>query len=152
MPDDTNSNQVPIPDRRTFPRITGDHLEVILRRRGRLGRVRCEVLDFNRFGIAVLTLHPLLRQEKWGNQKNHGDQEIFVSLRHGETHVENVFGVVHTCFSQEDGFRSGIQFRTQSKLQFDKEQVEAALLRLEMGLMATIPAESDNRAPNVSHP
>ena len=79
------SDQDLITDRRTFPRFTGRELEVGLRRRGRLGRVHGTVLDFNRFGIAVLTAHPLPK-----------DQEVFITLRHGEARVDSVIGVVHT--------------------------------------------------------
>ncbi len=131
-----------IQDRRTFPRFTGAGLEVGLRRRGRLGLVRGTVLDFNRFGIAVLMAQPLPK-----------DQEVFVTLRYGEDRVDNVIGVVHTCFSLDDGFRCGIQFRTQSRLQFDKDLVETALWRLEMGFTASTPSPDSTLGaePSASH-
>ncbi len=131
-----------IQDRRTFPRFTGDNLEVGVRQRGRLGRVRGTVLDFNRFGIAVLMAQPLPK-----------DQEVFVTLRYGEDRVDNVIGVVHTCFSLDDGFRCGIQFRTQSRLQFDKDLVETALWRLEMGFTASTqsPDSATGAEPSASH-
>ncbi len=118
-----------IQDRRTFPRFTGDNLEVGVRQRGRLGRVSGSVLDFNRFCIALLMAQPLPK-----------DQEVFVTLRYGKNRVDNVIGVVHTCFALDSGFRCGIQFRTQSRLQFDKDLVETALLRLEMGFTASTPS------------
>ena len=117
-----------IRDRRTFPRVTSDDLQVGLRRRGHLGQLHGSVLDFNRHGVAVLMARPLPT-----DQENH---EVVVSLRHGESRVDNIIGVVHTCFSQEGGFRCGIQFRTQSRRQFDREQIETALLNLESGFAA----------------
>ena len=117
------------PDRRTFPRFTGDDLDIGLRRRGRLGRVPGRVLDFNRFGIAV----PI-------EQRLAEDEEVFVTWRHAEARLDNVVGVVHTCSPQEDGFRCGIQFRIQSKRQFDREPVEIALLSLERGFAGRSPS------------
>lgn len=111
------------PDRRTLPRFAGQHLEVGLRQRGRLTRTRATVLDFNRFGIAVLLREPLEKEK-----------QIFLTLRCGAVSLDNVIGVVHNCISQRDGYRCGIQFRTRSDLQFDKEMVESALLQLESGI------------------
>lgn len=109
-------------DRRTFPRFNGRDLEVGLRPRGRLSRIPVTVLDFNRFGIAVLLAEPLQKEK-----------QIFLTLKCGELHLDNVIGVVHNCIAQRDGYRCGIQFRTRSDLQFDKDQVETALLLLEGG-------------------
>ena len=108
-------------DRRTLPRFTGDDLQIALRQRGRLSRTTASVLDFNRFGIAVLIREPLPKEK-----------QIFLSLRCGEVHLDNVIGVVHNCIPQQDGFRCGIQFRTRSELQFDKDLVENVLLDLEL--------------------
>ncbi len=107
-------------DRRASPRFSGGGLEVGLRQRGRLTRAAATVLDFNRFGIAVALREPL----------QHGKQ-IFLSLRCGEVHIENLVGVVHNCIPQPEGYRCGIQFRTRSELQFDKDQVEQTLRLLE---------------------
>ena len=49
-----------------------------------------------------------------------------------ETSVDNIIGVVHNCIAQQDGFRCGIQFRTRSELQFDKDLVENVLFDLEL--------------------
>ena len=108
-------------DRRTLPRFTGDELQVALRQRGRLSRTAASVLDFNRFGIAVLIREPLPKEK-----------QIFLSLRYREVYLDNVIGVVHNCIAQQDGFRCGIQFRTRSELQFDKDLVENALFDLEL--------------------
>ena len=110
-------------DRRTFPRFNGRDLEVGLRQRGRLSRIPVTVLDFNRFGIAVLMREPLPKEK-----------QIFLTLKCGELHLDNIIGVVHNCIGQHDGYRCGIQFRTRSDLQFDKDQVETALLLLEAGI------------------
>ena len=42
-------------DRRSLPRLPAERLQVGLRQRGRLTRTSVSVLDFNRFGIAVLS-------------------------------------------------------------------------------------------------
>ena len=110
-------------ERRTLPRFAGQHLKVGLRQRGRLTRTPATVLDFNRFGIAVLIREPLAKEK-----------QVFLTLRCGDLHLDNVIGVVHNCIVQEDGYRCGIQFRTRSDLQFDKDLVENALMHLEAGI------------------
>ena len=110
-------------DRRTLPRLIGRGLAVSLRQRGRLGRTSVTVLDFNRFGIAVLVAEPLDKEK-----------QIFLSLKCGDVRLDNVIGVVHNCIAHDNGYRCGIQFRTRSDLQFDKDQVERALLVIEAEL------------------
>ena len=126
-------------DRRSLPRLAGRDLEVGLRQRGRLIRTPVTVLDFNRFGIAVLVSEPLQKEK-----------QIFLTLRCGEIRLDNVIGVVHNCIAQREGYRCGIQFRTRSDLQFDKDQVEHTLLMLEAGFAAAhedlLAAEAKNSA------
>jgi hypothetical protein len=127
-------------DRRILQRFADLDLEVDLRQRGRLGRTPASVLDFNRFGIAVLVAAPLAKEK-----------QIFLTLSCGEIRLDNVVGVVHNCIAQGDGFRCGIQFRTRSDLQFDKDQVEHDLLALENSLdRASQPPydAASNEAPN----
>ena len=112
----------PNSDRRSLPRLAGRDLEVGLRQRRRFVRTPVTVLDFNRFGIAVLVSEPLEKEK-----------QVFLTLRCGAVHLDSVIGVVHNCIAQHDGYRCGIQFRTRSDLQFDKDHVEHALLMLEAG-------------------
>ncbi len=129
-------------DRRTRQRFEGHDLEVGLRQRGRLSHTPATVLDFNRFGIAVLVCEPLEKEK-----------QIFLTLRCGELHLDNVIGVVHNCIAQRDGYRCGIQFRTRSDLQFDKDQVENALALLEAGLgysAEDLPTSDSMQATNSS--
>ncbi len=95
-------------------------LHVELRLSGRLARTRVEPVDFNRFGIAILVDEPIAK-----------DKKIFLSLKHGQLVLENVVGVVHNCIAKGGRFRCGIQFRTRSEMQLDKEWVERVLLDLE---------------------
>jgi len=124
-------------DRRTYPRREAPELAVTLRQRGQLARCRARVIDFNRFGMAVLTGRPLDK-----------DRRLFISLRWEEICLENVVGVVHNCIPHEPpphddppedygkrpGYRCGIRFRTRSELQLDQHQIEADLMRLERAL------------------
>lgn len=110
------------PERRTLPRFTGN-MKVSLRQRGRIARIHSTVVDFNRFGIALLTRDPLEKSKP-----------VFLTLECGGVQLDNVVGVVHNCITQEDGYRCGIQFRTRSTLQFDKNLVEHTLHQLELAL------------------
>lgn len=108
-----------------------------LRQRGQLARCRARVIDFNRFGMAVLTERPLDK-----------DRRLFISLRWEEIRLDNVVGVVHNCIphgpasdgavpdagATPGGYRCGIRFRTRSELQLDQHQVEIGLMRLELAL------------------
>lgn len=91
-----------------------------------------EVLDFNRHGLAVELDRPLPK-----------DQLVFLSLGHGQISLPRVIGVVHNCLAQSTGYRCGILFRTQSEHQFDRQQVEAALARMEHQLAGTTTMEAD---------
>jgi hypothetical protein len=120
-------------DRRSLPRFIGRDLAVGLRQRGRLSRTPVTVLDFNRFGIAVLMREPLAKEK-----------QIFLTLKCGEVRLDNVIGVVHNCIAQHGGYRCGIQFRTRSELQFDKDQVERALRLLEADFGDDQEEDADN--------
>ncbi len=114
------SSSRPFTERRALPRYRPTGLHVEVRRSGRLARTRAEALDFNRFGIGILIDQPIAK-----------DKRIFISLRHGPRVLENVVGVVHNCIPHNGRFRCGIQFRTRSETQFDKDWVERVLLDLE---------------------
>ena len=123
-----------IPERRGRPRLPGSSsLSAELRIKGQMGQLAVRVMDFNRFGLAACCQRPLPK-----------DQIVFLSLRHGERLVQRVIGVVHNCLSTKEGYRCGIRFRTQSPLQFDREEVESALAALEADLLGQIDPEPDN--------
>ncbi len=107
-------------DRRSQPRFAPQALSAFLRLKGELGRTTVGVLDFNRHGLAVQCDRPLPKEA-----------HVFLSLDDGETQLERVIGVVHNCLTLDGGYRCGIRFRTQSRLQFDREVVEARLRELE---------------------
>ena len=110
-------------ERRSHPRYAGECIEVSLRPQGTLSRVSAELLDFNRHGLAVRFVRPLPK-----------DKLVFLSMHSTDLHLDQVIGIVHNCFAQDDGYRCGIRFRTQSALQFDRELVEGALLEIESKL------------------
>ena len=118
-----------IPERRTNPRFSGEDMQVLVRQRGRMARAQSRVVDFNRFGIALITSERL--------EKN---KPLFLTLTCHGVHLENVVGVLHNCIAHADGYRCGIQFRTQSTLQFDRNFVERTLSRLEQELI-TAPGD-----------
>lgn len=110
-------------DRRRIPRLDGAAITVTLRPRGKLGVIRAEAVDFNRYGTAVHTDVPLTK-----------DQTVFLSLSFGELQLDNLVGVVHNCVRQRGRFRSGILFRLSSPLQHDKGEAQETLARLEAAL------------------
>ena len=118
-------------ERRATPRFDGQELAITVRQKGRINRIASQAVDFSRFGVAVLTNEPLDKHKP-----------VFISLRCGALRLENVVGVVHNCLAQDGQYRCGIQFRTQSTLQFDKTQVERTLLGLEACLGAPLQAAS----------
>lgn len=121
------------PERRNVPRFNGHDLKVSVRQRGRIARTHSTAVDFNRFGVAVLTRDPLEKSKP-----------VFLTLECRGVKLENVVGVVHNCIAQGDEYRCGIQFRTQSTLQFDRNLVEQTLLQLEAELI-TAPGDDPER-------
>jgi hypothetical protein len=111
-------------ERRALPRLEGQEISAFVRLKGRFSRLSVDVLDFNRHGAAI-RLHMPLPQE----------QVVFLTLKHGSTHLERIIGVVHNCLDLESGYRCGIRFRTQSELQFDKAVIENQLATLENQLV-----------------
>ena len=107
-------------ERRAGPRFRSDGLLVGVRVKGRFGRLDGVAADFNRYGVAFVLDQPLPK-----------DKLVYVTLANGSVRIENVVGVVHNCVAQTQGFRCGVQFRTNSELQFDVHLVERALKILE---------------------
>jgi len=78
------------------------------------------VLDFNRHGLAVFLDQPLTRHH-----------QVFLCLRTGSRRIEEIVGIVHNCTAFAQGYRCGIQFRTDSTLQLDQDQIIETLAFLE---------------------
>jgi len=112
-------------DRRQAPRLTADAVFATLRLHYRLGRIRADVLDFNRHGMSVRLDRAL--------PMHHA---VELTLCHGTIAIEGIVGVVHNCRSLNDGtYRCGVRFRTDAQAQFDRDQIREALHALE-SLMA----------------
>ena len=107
-------------ERRNLPRLDARGLAITARARGRLARLRGMVLDFNRHGLAEFLDQPL--------GKNH---PVYLHLRAGSRQVRDLIGVVHNCTAFAEGYRCGIQFRTESAMQPDQDQVRETLAMLE---------------------
>lgn len=107
-------------ERRGAPRFRSDGLLVGIRVKGRFGRLEGIPADFNRHGVALVLDQPLAIEKV-----------VYVMLNNGRMRLENVVGIVHNCIAQAQGFRCGVQFRTNSELQFDKRHIEHELQILE---------------------
>lgn len=107
-------------------------MEVQLRQRGQFGFLSAHVLDFNRFGLALLFERPLPK-----------DKVVFLNLHCAGLKLREVVGVVHNCLAHGNGFRCGIRFRTQSELQLDREDVESALREIEERIAGPDPLAAD---------
>ncbi len=112
-----------IPDhaeRRTRPRYDAAGLSILVRAKGRLARLRGMVLNFNQHGLAVFLDQPLTKHSL-----------VFMTLQISTRRIEEVVGVVHNCTAFAEGYRCGIQFRTDSSMQFDQDLVRERLATLE---------------------
>lgn len=112
------------PDRRAVPRFPVAGMTATLRVSGHFGRQSATVLDFNREGVTLL-LEEAIRTAK----------PIYLSLIKAPLRLDGIVGAIHNCRPSEGNmFRCGVQFRTASQLQFDREATDAALLDLERSL------------------
>ncbi len=119
-------------DRRQLPRLAADQLQVYIRQRHSFRRKRTTAVDFNRYGIAVMSPLPY-----------RVDAPLVVELCHPRVLSDvKVAGVVHNCLQLEQGFRCGIRFRLQSRFQFDTEQIETYLRALEAELSGKAPSSA----------
>ena len=107
-------------DRRTGFRHATDGLLAEVRQRGRLARLTGMAVDFNRFGMALITDQPLPH-----------DCQVYINLIGYGHSVLDLVGVVHNCTSTQIGFRCGIQFRPSSELQNDASRAMESLSKLE---------------------
>ncbi len=122
-------------ERRSNSRFPGQGLYVGVRRKGRLHRLDAAAQDFNRHGVAILLDQPLPK-----------DTTVYLTLACGDLRIDQIIGVVHNCISQRNGYRCGIQFRTQSSLQFDQNTVECSLRQLEVRFKVLQDREMDVEA------
>jgi hypothetical protein len=96
-----------------------------LRVSGHFGRQGATVLEFNREGATLLLVEPLRTSKP-----------IYLSLSRPPWRLDGIVGAIHNLRPSEcGGFRCGVQFRTTSRLQFDRESTEQALLELERSLV-----------------
>ncbi len=116
----TLMSNIALAERRSSPRFPSDGLLVSVRRKGRLGRIEGMAQDFNRHGVALVMAQSLPK-----------DTTVYVSLYNGSRRVDNIVGVVHNCTLLGKEYRCGIQFRTCSELQMDREATETDLAAME---------------------
>lgn len=115
-----------VTDRRSISRIAISELAAIYRPQGSFRRNRVPVIDFNRFGLALHTPAPLAL-----------NQTLYLWFEGAApAGTGRVVGVVHNCVSQDAGFRCGIRFRTDSRLQQQPERTRQLLIELEKRLQA----------------
>ena len=107
-------------ERRTKPRYDVAGLDILVHTQGRLARLRGMVLNFNQHGLAVFLYQPLPKHAL-----------VFQTLQMASRHIGEIIGVVHNCTAFSEGYRCGIQFRTDSSMQFDQDMVREALALLE---------------------
>ena len=117
-------------ERRSLPRFDADGLSITLRVKGRIARLQGAVVDFNRHGVAVCLDQPIKK-----------DKQCYLTIHLAGQVMHEIVGVVHNCTVLPDGYRLGIQFRTDSALQFDRDVVLAQLQALE-NLFRTSLAEA----------
>lgn len=55
---------------------------------------------------------------------------MFLNLALGSHTVEDLVGVVHNCTAHEEGYRLGILFRIESKLQLDAPLIRQLVERM----------------------
>jgi hypothetical protein len=112
------------PDRRAIPRFPVTGMTATLRVSGRFSRHDATVIDFNREGATLLLSEPVS-----------ASRPIYLSLAKPPLRLDGIVGAIHNCRPAADGgYRCGVQFRTRSLLQLDRESTERELIRLEISL------------------
>ena len=110
-------------DRRAMRRTDSRSLTVDVKVLGRWSGVSASSLDFNRFGISILSDKPLSK-----------NQRVLLDLQHGTLAVKALVGVVHCCRATGELYRCGIRFRPTAPEQFDRLDTARQLERLENAL------------------
>ena len=112
------------PDRRALPRVPVSGMTATLRVSGHFGSQEAAVVEFNRESVTLLLIEPI-----------RSSRPIYVSLCKPPLRLDGIVGAIHNLRpSESGGYRCGVQFRTTSRLQFDREATESALLQLERSL------------------
>lgn len=127
-------------DRRSAPRFATRDVTVYVRPRGQIAHLPAELVDFNHHGVAILLAVPLAK-----------DKEVFIHLACGDVSLDDVVGVVHNCVHQGNVYRCGVRFRTQSRAQFDRRQVDSMLLKIEAMVRDDGVANADDLRSSGSH-
>jgi hypothetical protein len=124
------------PERRSLVRFPVTDMTVSISMRFRIGSYRGTVVDFNRHGITIELPHPLPM-----------NKPLFVNLRYPRLDTETIIATAHNCHSLDRGrrYRCGIRFRTDSHLQLDRDEVEAALRSVESELARDRVSSSASR-------
>lgn len=112
-------------DRRASARQPAEAMAASVRPKGNLSRQIARVLDFNRSGVAIVTPRELPIEKP-----------LFVNLRLDGLCIDSVIAVAHNSCPCADGYRSGLQFRCDSELQLDGEEIAGLLTLMEERLSA----------------
>ena len=120
---DSRSQRSDTEERRALPRQSAEAMTATVRPKGHLSRQAAQVLDFNHSGIAVVTARQLPTE-----------RPLFVSLVLDELCIDSVVAVAHNSCACQGGYRSGLQFRCDSELQLDSEEITATLKAMEAKL------------------
>lgn len=124
-------------DRRDRARLPAKTLTATLRLQYRLTRVRAPVIDFNRYGMSLRLDRPL---------PNNG--VVHLALVCDAIEIRGIVGVIHNCRALgNDGYRCGVQFRTEAQTQLDRDQTREALAGLERLFADTFAAPTDADMP-----
>jgi hypothetical protein len=107
-------------ERRAKPRFEAIGIRASIKVKGQFGVLSAEALDFNRHGMAIILDRALTK-----------NKSLLVTLKRGNDFIGGVVGIVHNCRASSDGFRCGIQFRTQSVIQMDQVETEQQLVDME---------------------
>ena len=75
------------------------------------------------------------------------NKPLFVNLRYPRLDTETIIATAHNCHSLDRGcrYRCAIRFRTDSHLQLDRDEVEAALRSVESELAKDRVSSSASR-------
>jgi hypothetical protein len=120
------------PERRTMSRFPVAGVNVSISVRLRFGNHQGTVVDFNRSGITVELPRALPL-----------NKQLLVTLRCPGAHPEAIVSTAHTCHTTRRGvYRCGIRFRTDSSIQLDRDDVEAALCALEASFAKATSTEA----------
>ena len=112
------------PERRYLERFLVANMKASISVQYRFGTHLGDVIDFNQSGITVVLRRPLPV-----------NKPLFISLMYQGSRLDGVVGAAHHCrYTPQGSFRCGIRFRTNSPIQLDRDEIEAALQTMESAL------------------